>query len=82
MLEQIPLHRPYVTLVHWHVLYCIFQIPIHTESTKFVKLSVSLISALVEQGMFYWFGGEMLEEVWVLHLVLFLMCGHLLSRQI
>ncbi|PSN49007.1 Odorant receptor 68 [Blattella germanica] len=37
-------------------------IPISTESVKFVKLSVSLVSALVEQGMFYWFGGELLEE--------------------
>jgi len=80
--EQIPLHKPNVTLVHLHVLYCTFQIPIHTESTKFAKLSVSLISALVEQGMFYWFGGEMLEEVCIHHLVLFLKCGHLLSRQI
>ncbi|PNF24115.1 hypothetical protein B7P43_G03246 [Cryptotermes secundus] len=37
-------------------------IPIHTESTKFAKLFISLISALIEQGMFYWFGGELLEE--------------------
>jgi hypothetical protein len=28
-----------------------------------MKLSISLVSALVEQGMFYWFGGELLEEV-------------------
>jgi hypothetical protein len=28
-----------------------------------VKFLVSLLSAFIEQGMFYWFGGEMLEEV-------------------
>jgi hypothetical protein len=43
--------------------HCMFQIQIHNDATKFVKLSVSLVSALIEQGMFYWFGGEMLEEV-------------------
>ncbi|KAJ4429655.1 hypothetical protein ANN_21856 [Periplaneta americana] len=37
-------------------------IPIQTEGTKFIKLSVSLVTALVEQGMFYWFAGELLEE--------------------
>jgi hypothetical protein len=40
-----------------------FQIPIHTDVTKFVMFLVSLLSAFIEQGMFYWFGGEMLEEV-------------------
>ena len=28
-----------------------------------MKFLVSLLSAFIEQGMFYWFGGEMLEEV-------------------
>lgn len=35
---------------------------IHTETAKFARLFISLISALIEQGMFYWFGGELLEE--------------------
>jgi hypothetical protein len=51
-----------------------FQIQIHTDATKFVKLSVSLFSALIEQGMFYWFGGEMLEEVGGLCVLLILKC--------
>jgi hypothetical protein len=40
-----------------------FQVQIHTDATKFVKFLVSLLSAFIEQGMFYWFGGEMMVEV-------------------
>ncbi|KDR11214.1 uncharacterized protein LOC110837267 isoform X2 [Zootermopsis nevadensis] len=48
------------------IAYCVlgFQmsvIPIHGEGTKFVTLCGSFVSALLEQGMFYWFGGELLE---------------------
>jgi hypothetical protein len=33
-----------------------------------VTLSGTFVSALLEQGMFYWFGGELLEEVRVLYM--------------
>lgn len=57
-------------------LRCTFQIPIHAEGTKFVTLCGSFVSALLEQGMFYWFGGELLEAVRIFCVSLVLSCSH------
>ncbi|PNF41273.1 hypothetical protein B7P43_G01467 [Cryptotermes secundus] len=62
-LKPVMLLQLFVSMVAFCVIcFQMSMIQIHTDATKFVKLSVSLVSALIEQGMFYWFGGKMLEE--------------------
>ncbi|GFG31250.1 hypothetical protein Cfor_06778 [Coptotermes formosanus] len=63
-LQPVMIMQLFVSMIAFCVIgFQMSMIQIHTDAMKFVKFLVSLLSAFIEQGMFYWFGGEMLEEV-------------------